>query len=329
MNTQPTVVLLGGSGFIGRHLAADFAARGWQVVIQSRQPDAIRARLGSAYQYTPSMSALDPSLSPELVINLAGASVGDGRWTPARKQALIDSRLGPTRELAQWLRKTSVKPRLIIQASAIGYYGNGSSQGWQPVDENSPPQEIFVSQLCQQWEALGRQIQRDARIPVVITRLGVVLGQDGGILPQLLRPVSMCVGRIGSGAQPLTWVHMEDVIGAMRFFSAHLEDSAAKGDTSPAAAWQPTPDAGFQVFNLTAPEATTQLQFARTAARLMKRPLLLGVPAFVMKLALGEQAELVLDGQFVKPSRLLASRYEFRFPGLQEALKDLMKVRAG
>lgn len=344
MTTKPIVMILGGSGFIGRHIAADFLERGWRVLIITRDPDAARTVLGTTCEYAVSPRVVDPSMSPRIIINLAGASVGDERWTAKRKQTLIDSRLGPTSELADWIANLPWKPWLVIQASAVGYYGNGSARGWPECDEQSPPQDIFVSQLCQQWEALARQMQQDTGVPVAILRLGVVLGRHGGILPQLLRPVSMGVGKIGSGAQPLTWVHMDDVLGVVQHLAGKATAPGAKagehgnagsgtdtgtdaGQKSPAAdAGKVSPAAGadLAIYNLTAPERTTQLQFAQTAARLMKRPLLLGMPAGVMRMMMGEQADLVLDGQFVKPARLLADGYAFRFATLQSALEDLV-----
>lgn len=305
MTTKPIVMILGGSGFIGRHLAADFLEKGWRVLIITRDPDASRTVLGTSCEYAVSPRVVDPSMAPQLIVNLAGASVGEGRWTAKRKRALIDSRLGPTQELAAWIATLHIKPRLLIQASAVGYYGNGSAQGWPTCDEESPPQDIFVSQLCQQWEALAQQIQQDTGVPVAILRLGVVLGRNGGILPQLLRPVSMGVGKVGSGSQPLTWIHMADVLGVVQY----LNDKGVDG---------------VATYNLTAPERTTQLEFAQAAARQLKRPLLLGVPAAIMRMAMGEQADLVLDGQFVQPARLQAEGHVFRFPTLQSALEDLV-----
>ncbi|MDO4681312.1 MAG: TIGR01777 family oxidoreductase [Lautropia sp.] len=305
---HPTVMLLGGSGFIGRHLAADYAARGWRVLIVTRRPDDSRAELGERFEYVSSLHHFDPSIWVDLVINLAGASVGEGRWTKRRKQTLFDSRLGPTQTLADWLKTTSYKPQRIIQASAVGYYGNGSRTGWQQVlDEDASPQPgVFVSDLCHQWEGLARQMQKDTGVPVTVCRLGVVLGHRGGILPQLLKPVSMGVGRIGPGNQPLPWIHLDDVVAAVRFLAERSGEPA------------------WQVYNLVAPEATTQRQFAETAARLMHRRLLVSMPAAAMRLAMGEQADLVLDGQFVQPARLLAEGFAFQYPDVEKALQDLL-----
>ncbi len=304
---KPTLILIGGSGFIGRHLAADFHQRGWRILMVSRDPNRARDSLGSQYEYINSLKHLYPSIEIDLLINLAGASVGEGKWSPQRKQALLDSRLQPTRELGAWLQQREHnRPKMIIQASAVGYYGNGSQAGWPVCDENSPPQAVFVSELCRQWEQAAQENQRSSGIPTAVCRLGVVLGRGGGILPQLLKPVSFGLGRIGSGRQPLTWIHMADVIGAMRFLSSQ---------TAPPA---------WQVYNFTAPESCSQLAFAQAAARLMHRPLLFAMPEKAMRWMLGEQADLVLDGQYVQPHALQQAGYAFEFPAIGPALADLL-----
>lgn len=308
MEQKPVVILLGGSGFIGSHLARDFAQKNWRVIVVTRFPDQARDRLGPGIETLAALAHLDPSVQPDLLINLAGASVGEGRWNTARKRTLLASRQGPTQQITQWLKRHAHKPRLIIQASAVGFYGNGSRQQWQArCNESSAPQDVFVSRLCQLWEASAQELHRESGVPVAICRLGVVLGKGGGILPQLLKPVRLGIGRIGSGQQPVCWIHMDDVVGAIQFI-----------------AQQPV-DQPWRVFNLTAPQATTQQDFAQTAARLLRRKLWLSLPAGLMRTAMGEQADLVLDGQYVEPARLLAEGYSFHYPTLDAALENLLK----
>ena len=304
--SRPCVLIIGGSGFIGRRLAADLAAEKWRVIIVSRSPNRARQAAGGQFDYVSSLRHLYDSIRPELVINLAGASVGEGHWTPERKRELLESRLQPTQALADWLQRCPQPPKLVIQASAVGYYGNGSAAGWPPCDENAPPQDVFVSDLCRQWEALSQQMHETSGVPVAVCRFGVVLGQGGGILPQLLKPVSFCIGRIGSGRQALPWIHLDDLSLALRFLAAQNL-------------------AGWQAFNLTAPAATTQLDFARAAAKILRRPLLFAVPQGLMRLALGEQADLVLDGQFAEPQALRRLGFAFRFVDIQAALADLLR----
>ena len=142
-------------------------------------------------------------------------------------------------------------------------------------------------------------------MPVAVCRFGVVLGRDGGILPQLLKPVRYCAGRLGSGEQPLPWVHLDDVVAAIRFLATQTHN-------------------GFQPYNITAPKRTTQLDFARAAAKRLRRPLLFSVPEQALRLMLGEQADLVLDGQFAPPQALVRQGFQFAFPTIERALDNLL-----
>lgn len=307
MEHKPTVILLGGSGFIGSHLARDFFQRGWRTIVVTRFPDQTRDRLGPGIETLAALAHLDPTTRPDLLINLAGESVGAGRWNTTRKRVLLASRQGPTQQIGQWLARHPHKPRLLIQASAVGFYGNGSRQHWKDTcTEASPPQDIFVSRLCQLWEASAEEVHRAHGLPVAICRLGVVLGKGGGILPQLLRPIHFGIGRIGSGQQPLAWIHMDDVVGAIRFISERPVDSP------------------WRIYNLTAPQRTTQLDFAQTAAGVLHHRLWLSLPGGLMRTVLGEQADLVLDGQHVEPAHLLADGYAFTHGTLQNALENLL-----
>ena len=148
-------------------------------------------------------------------------------------------------------------------------------------------------------------MQQESGVPVAVCRFGVVLGRDGGILPQLLKPVRYCAGRLGSGEQPLPWVHLDDVVAAIRFLATQTHN-------------------GFQAYNITAPKRTTQLDFARAAAQRLRRPLLFSVPEQALRLMLGEQADLVLDGQFAPPKALLQQGFEFAFPTIESALDNLL-----
>lgn len=301
-------LITGGSGFIGTQLAAALNQNGWQITILSRNPQAARNRQQSDYLYAASFNELNEAEPFDLIINLAGASVGEGRWTPKRKQELLNSRINTTTALAAWLHQRNWKPKLVISGSAVGYYGNSDGGKADAANECSAPQERFVSELCQQWEAAATPIAEHSNIPLAIVRLGVVFGKNGGILPQILMPIKFnLVGKIGSGKQPLVWVHMADVIGVMLWLAEH-------------------PQPGKHVYNLVAPELSSQAEFVAAAAKSLHRSPFLSLPAAVMRMMMGEQADLVLGGRFVSSKALQEAGYTFQFPNLESALKNLLPL---
>ena len=300
------VLITGGSGFIGTQLAAVLRHQNWHITILSRNPQAAREQQQSDYAYVAAFDELNNAPPFDLVVNLAGASVGSDRWTSQRKQELLDSRLHTTHALANWLHQQPNKPKLVISASAVGYYGNSRGGKADAANESSSPQAVFASELCQRWEAAAAPIAKESHIPLAIVRLGVVFGQNGGILPRLLVPIHFnFIGKIGSGKQPLVWVHMADVIGVMLWLVEH-------------------PKPGLNVYNLTAPELTSQADFVDAAAKRLHRSPLFTLPAPVLRIMLGEQADLVLGGRFVQPQALLEDGYQFQFPSLTSALNDLI-----
>ena len=200
----------------------------------------------------------------------------------------------------------SIQPKCIISGSAVGYYGIDPSEQWAtPCTEQAVPQAIFMSELCQLWEHAARNF---ASQHTQIVRLGVVFANDGGILPQMLLPIKMnLVGKIGHGRQPVVWVHIHDVLRALEF----LLLNETKQNT----------------FNLVAPEQTSQAQFAATAAQILKRKPVLSLPACVLRGMLGEQSQLVLNGQYVQSKALVEAGFEFNYPSLEQALQDILTVR--
>lgn len=308
---QPTVLMTGGSGFIGTHLIKALLAADYKVIGLSRKAGRI-----SKSPHLTWVQQLDqiPHDRIDYVINLAGESIGKGRWTETRKQQLLESRVKTTEALYQYLRKRKIFPKCIISGSAVGYYGIDIEEQWTKVcDENTAPQAIFMSELCQSWEQVTRQFPEQNTI---ITRLGVVLAEGGGILPQMLRPIQFnLVNKIGSGRQPFVWIHIQDVIRSMLFLMKQAEKKYGL--------LEPTP-IDPHIFNLVAPEKTTQAQFAQIAARQLAKKPWLNVPAIVFKILLGEQSQLILNGQLVQPAALLQQGFEFKFPTLKEALQDLL-----
>lgn len=296
---KPVVLITGASGFIGSHLLPYLLERDYQVIGVSRKP---QPRTHPDLSWIQQFDELQLH-SIDYVINLAGESIAQGRWTAQRKQKLIQSRVNTTQALYQFLQRRQIFPKCILSGSAVGYYGIDASEQWQQIcTEESPAQDIFMSQLCQQWEQAARAHTTQH---TKIMRLGVVFGRGGGILPQMLFPIKWnLVGRIGYGRQPVVWVHIQDVLRAMEFILTHETEQ--------------------KVFNVVAPEKVTQSQFVNIAALSLKRHPLLSMPAWVFKSLLGEQSQLILNGQFVQSKALQQAGFEFKFPTLKEALNDLL-----
>ncbi|AYA03941.1 TIGR01777 family protein [Acinetobacter sp. WCHAc010034] len=294
------VLITGASGFIGSHLIKYLLSKDYAVIGLSRQSGRTSSHPDLTW-----VQQLDELKTDQIdyVINLAGESIGKGRWTAQRKQQLIQSRVQTTQNLYRYLERRRIAPKCIISGSAMGYYGIDPEEKWQqPCTEDSPPQPIFQSELCQQWEQAARQFpQQNTKI----IRLGIVFAAKGGILPQMLMPIRMnLIGRIGHGRQPVVWVHIRDVLRGIEFLM-----------TRPMQA---------KVFNLTAPGSVPQAQFAELAARQLKKHPLLCMPAFVFKCLLGEQSQLLLNGQYVKPQALTEEGFSFEFPTVKEALADVL-----
>lgn len=286
------ILISGGSGFIGQALEKTLTSRGDQVVIWSRQSSS----------KTNWVKQLDDIKEPiDAVINLAGAGIVDKRWSPERKQLLRDSRIQTTKSLVEWMAKQQLQPKTLISGSAIGYYG---SQASGELDENSTPIKGFTHQLCADWEAEALKAEA-LGIRVCLIRTGVVLGAKEGALKKMLPPFRFGLGGpIASGKQWMSWIHIDDEVAAIGWLLDHPELSGP--------------------FNLTAPEPVTNEVFSKTLGKALHRPAFFRVPAFTMKLMLGEASELLLEGQCVKPDALTKSGFSFNYPRLESALKNLV-----
>ncbi len=299
------VLITGGTGFIGETLSRALLAGAQTVTVLTRDP------LKAAYQFDGrvrcirSLRDLHPSTRVDVVINLAGERITGPRWTPARKQALIDSRLQTTRELVAWVAGAAHKPRLMISASAVGYYGVQAPEETRDLCEEDAAQPVFVSEMCQRWEACAAGVAVHG-VPLALLRLGLVFGHQGA-LPAMRLPFLLGLGGpIGGGRQVMSWVHIDDVLGVIAHLMRHPDPRGAQG-----------------VYNVTAPHPVTQAEFARALGRICRRPSVMRVPGAVFRWLLGEQATLMLDGARVYPARLAQSGYRFRFPRLNAALIDL------
>lgn len=310
--TPQHVLVTGGTGFIGRILVRRLLADGHAVTVLTRDIASATRLSGGKVHYVQRLDQIPATDNCDVVINLAGARILGPRWSEHRQRQLLQSRAGLTDQLVAWIATRARKPWLLLSASAIGYYGVQPQGDVTELTEQSPPQDIFMSRLCQEWERAAQGAVAHG-VQVVRMRFGFVLGRQGS-LPLLLLPVALGMGGpLGGGQQWLSWVHVDDVIRAM----AHVWTVAARD------AIGGVDRAASPVYNFTAPGALTQAAFTRVVAEVLQRPFWLPTPALPMRLALGEQADLLLEGQRVAPAHLLSTGFDFAFPDARRALMDL------
>ena len=291
-------MITGGTGFIGRHLCADLLAGGWQVEVLTRDIDRARRVLPQA---AGAVSRPEDARSPAAIINLAGENLSSGRWSTARKRELRQSRLRVTQNINHYIANAAQRPRVLISGSAIGYYG---ARGDEQITEEAAPGDEFQAQLVADWEATALQAEQHG-VRVCLVRTGIVLGRDGGALASMLTPFKLGLGGpFGNGRQYMAWIHLHDEVRAIRFC---LENETCQG-----------------AYNLTAPQPVTNREFAHILAQTLNRPAWLSAPAPLLKLALGELAQLALTGQRVLPERLLEAGFKFEYEHLKPALRALL-----
>jgi uncharacterized protein (TIGR01777 family) len=294
-------LVTGATGFIGQRLVRALLRDGHRVTVLTRQPRQAAWLFDGRVECVDGMAQLPPSRRIDVVINLAGARILGWRWTAARRAALRASRVALTNKLVAWIAAAEHKPALMVSASAIGYYGIQRRGDDAVLTEDDGPQAMFMSDLCREWEQAAQGAAAHG-VAVACTRFGLVLGTQGA-LPMMLLPIKLGLGGpLGGGAQWLSWIHVDDVIGGI----AHLCRSGGEG-----------------AYNFTAPENLTQAQFSRVAAGVLHRPFGFPTPGWPMRLLLGEQSDLLLEGQRVAPARLLSAGYAFRHPHLEGALRSL------
>ncbi len=301
------ILITGATGFIGRPLSFELVKNGYEVVVLSRRP----ARAKDMFAGQVKVAEWDATTAgrwAELVdgalaiINLAGENIGTGRWTDKKKQLIVQSRLNAGSAITEAIQSTERKPQVLIQTSGIGYYGD---RGDESLDENSSNGTGFLADVARQWEQSVRGVKAQG-VRLATIRLGMVLGSHGGVIPRLVPPFRFFLGgHPGSGRQWLAWVHLEDVIGVIRFL---VENADCEGP-----------------FNVTAPEPILSKNFYNLLGKTMHRPAVFPMPAFTLKLILGEMAtELLLPSQKVSPKKLVEAGYRFKLPDLSVALKDIL-----
>ncbi|TXF89073.1 TIGR01777 family protein [Neolewinella aurantiaca] len=297
-----TILIGGGTGFIGKHLSRTLAADGHEVRILSRsaRPDAaFKTFVWDVKEQTIDDAAF---AGVDYVINLAGAGIVGKRWSEARKQVIINSRTGSTLLLATTMARLGVKPKLYLSASAIGYYGD---RGNELLTEPSKPGNGFLSKSCVAWEGSVADID-NLNIPTCIIRTGIVLHPDEGALEKMLIPLNFWVSSyFGDGSQFYSWIHIDDMVNTYR----HAISKNLTG-----------------IYNGVAPNPVTNKELARALGPAMnKSALVVPAPAFAMKLAMGEMSHTVLDSARCSAGKLLATGFAYEYPELDGALRNLLR----
>jgi len=298
-------IITGGTGLIGRELTENLAVDGHEVIVLSRTPEraeglphgarAERWDGRTASGWGPLADGVDA------IVNLAGENIAEGRWTEDRKKRIRESRIHAGQAVVQAVEKATQKPRVVIQASATGYYGGC---GDEVIIEDTAAGEGFLPQVAVEWEACTAPVEASGVRRVVI-RTAPVLSAAGGVLPRIVRPFRYLVGgSLGSGQQWFPWIHIADEVSAIRFL---MENQKATGP-----------------FNLAAPNPVTNADFARTLGRVVRRPAIIPTPGFALRLLFGEMAAVLLEGQRTIPRRLVDLGFSFRFPETESALRDLV-----
>jgi len=296
--------MTGASGLVGSALAAELQAAGHTVNRFIRTSSNAAASAGDV-TWNPETGEMNQAAAEgaDAVINLAGASIGGGRWTAKRKALLRSSRVDLTEHLVAALAQLKSPPKVFVSASAIGYYGD---RGEESLTEASPSGQDFLSQICRDWEAAAIKAEQSG-IRTVITRFGIILSKKGGALPPMLTPFKLGAGgHIGSGKQWMSWIALDDAASAIR---VAIANPAMRGP-----------------INLVAPNPARNAEFTQVLARVLHRPAILPAPAFTLRLILGEMADaLLLSSQRVVPEKLTQQKFKFQYANLESALRRALQ----
>lgn len=304
------IVLTGATGFIGTHLVKSLAKDGHELVVLSRNPDRVMDKLNvplKAYAWDSTQPVPQEALvGADAIIHLAGEGIAEKRWSKAQKEKILATRVEGTRHLVESIQKLpGKKPSIFVGASAIGFYG---PRGDETLTESSSAGEGYLSHVCQAWEKEVSPLE-GMGLRTCLIRIGIVLGAEGGALKKML-PIfkTGMAGPLGNGKQWMSWIHVQDLVSLLKFA---VTSEKAKG-----------------VLNGTAPEPVTNAEFTKVLASTLHRPAFLPAPAIAIKLAMGELATLVLDGQKVLPQRTREVGFTWSFPKLDAALADILKKKA-
>lgn len=292
------LLITGATGLIGTAIINDLHQENHEITVLTRNKKHVKQSFLTVYEDVgeiPNNSVFD------FIINLAGAPISK-RWSEDYKKKLITSRTNITKSLYGLVKRLEQKPKMLISASAIGYYG---SQGDRSINEDSSPNNEFTHKLCSLWEQEALQL-KELGLNVAIIRLGVVLGANGGILKETVPVFKMCLGgAIGAGTQYMSWVHILDVVRAIKFLLVKHDKNG--------------------IYNLTAPVPVTNIAWTKALAKALNRPALLPLPSIIVKFIFGEMGDvLLLHGQKVLPEKLLSAGFEFKYKNIDLALLNIL-----
>jgi uncharacterized protein (TIGR01777 family) len=303
------VAITGATGFVGSRLVERLHAQGDQVLVFTRKSTSAQRVFPKeaypnveivAYNSTESGSWQNAIAGCDAVVNLAGEPIAEGRWTPQRKQEIFQSRQLGTQKIVEAIAKANPKPKVLVNASAIGYYGTSETDTF---DEKSSSGNDFLAEVCRAWEAEAQKVLDDG-VRLVILRFGIVLGM-GGAIARMVTPFKLFAGGpIGSGRQWFSWIHRDDLVSLI---IAAIKREEIQG-----------------VLNATAPNPVRMAEFCQTMGEVMNRPSWLPVPGFAIEALLGDGAIVVLEGQKVLPQRAQAYNFEFQYPNVKQALADIL-----
>jgi uncharacterized protein (TIGR01777 family) len=299
------ILVAGSSGLVGTALVGALAGEGHTVcrLVRPQSLSTMDAKAGFDVAWNPATGELGGAgVGPDAVVNLAGASIAEGRWTTSRKNLLGTSRIDSTRALVEALAKMNARPSVLVSASAIGIYGDRADE---TLTEESKPGSDFLASLTKEWEAEAMKAEA-LGIRVVLARFGIILARDGGALPKVMLPFKFGAGgRIGNGQQWMSWVTLEDVVGILRFA---IKSAPARG-----------------AFNIVSPQPVRNAEFTKVLAKALRRPALFPAPAFALRIVLGEMADaLLLSSQRVVPQTLEKLGYRFIHADLTAALAAVL-----
>ncbi len=299
------VLIFGGTGFVGRNLIEELEDNQYQVFVVTRNREKYLESLANKVQLlewdtVSSLSSIDKLPEMDIVINLAGESLAEKRWTSSVKEEIKDSRVRTNRAIVTAINNSVIEPELLISASAVDYYGPRQDE---KITEKEKAGDSFLARVCRAWEEEAYKVQNEST-RVVTTRFGVVLGEEGA-LQRMVLPFKLYVGGpVGRGEQWLSWIHIQDLVKMIRFI---MENQDLTGPV-----------------NAVSPDPVRMKDFGKTLGNVLNKPSWLPVPEFMLKIVLGQMSEVLLQGQRVYPEKISNTEFEFNFPEVKSALEDVL-----